>query len=85
MIDMGEQYFKGILAAYLGADFFNSPVDEWQIDVIKEYISHFCEINIERSFLSLEEKESQKRQMKHSLEVYIQGVKDELRRKGKII
>lgn len=27
---MGEQYFKGILAAYLGANFFNSPVDEWQ-------------------------------------------------------
>ena len=35
-VNMGEQYFKGILAAYLGANFFNSPVDEWQIDVIKE-------------------------------------------------
>lgn len=30
-INMGEQYFKGILAAYLGANFFNSPVDEWQM------------------------------------------------------
>lgn len=83
-INMGEQYFKGILAAYLGANFFNSPVDEWQIDVIKENISHFCETKIERSFLSREEKEAQKRQMKQSLEVYIQGVKDELRAEGKL-
>ena len=83
-INMGEQYFKGILAAYLGANFFNSPVDEWQIDVIKENISHFCETKIERSFLSREEKEAQKRQMKQSLEVYIQGVKDEMRRAGRM-
>ena len=83
-INMGEQFFKGILAAYLGANFFYSPVDEWQIDVIKEYISHFCETKIERSFLSREEKEAQKRQMKQSLEVYIKGVKDELRRAGRI-
>ncbi len=32
---MGEQYFKGVLAAYLGANFMNGPVPEWQIDVIK--------------------------------------------------
>ncbi len=83
-INMGEQYFKGILAAYLGANFFNSPVDEWQIDVIKENISHFCETKIERSILSREETEAQKRQMKQSLEVYIQGVKDELRRAGRM-
>ncbi len=83
-INMGEQYFKGILVAYLGASFFNCPVDEWQIDVIKEYISHFCETKIERSFLSREEKEAQKRQMKQSLEVYIHGVKDELRRAGRM-
>ena len=83
-INMGEQYFKGILAAYLGANFFNSSVDEWQIDVIKENISHFCETKIERSFLSHEEKEAQKRQMKQNLEVYIQGVKDEMRRVGRM-
>ena len=81
---MGEQYFKGILAAYLGANFFNSPVDEWQIDVIKENISHFCEATIDHSQLSYQEKEDQKRQMKQSLEVYIQGVKDEMRAEGKL-
>lgn len=83
-INMGEQYFKGILAAYLGANFFNSPVDERQIDVIKENNSHFCETKIGRSFLLREEKEAQKRQMKQSLEVYIQGVKDEMRATGRM-
>lgn len=81
---MGEQYFRGIFAAYLGANFINSPVEEWQIEDIKESISHYCEAKIERSFLSLEEKEAQKCQMKQSLEAYIKGVKDELRRVGRM-
>lgn len=81
---MEEQYYKGIYAAYLGANFFNSPVEEWQIDAIKDYISHFCETKIERSSLSYAEKEEQKRQMKQSLEAYIHGVKNELRRVGKL-
>ena len=81
---MGEQYFKGVLAAYLGANFMNGPVPEWQIDVIKEDISRFSEAMIEHSQLTYQEKENQKHQMKRSLEVYIQGVKDELRAKGRL-
>ena len=76
---MGEQYFKGVLAGYLGASFMSGPITEWQIDVIKENISHYCEATIDHSQLSYQEKEEQKRQMKQSLEVYIQGVKDEMR------
>ena len=76
---MGEQYFKGVLAAYLSATFMNCPITEWQIDLIKENISHYCEATIDHSQLSYQEKEEQKRQMKQSLEVYIQGVKDEMR------
>ena len=41
--------------------------------------SHYCEATIDHSQLSYQEKEDQKRQMKQSLEVYIQGVKDEMR------
>ena len=78
---MGAQYFKGLSVCYLGANFTCGPITEWQIDVIKEYISYFCETKIERSFLSREEKEAQKRQMKQSLEVYILGVKEEMREK----
>lgn len=28
---MGEQYFKGVLAGYLGANFMYGPITEWQI------------------------------------------------------
>ena len=81
---MWEQYFKGVLAGYLGANFTSSPITEWQINIIKENISHYCEATIDHSQLSYQEKEDQKRQMKQSLEVYIQGVKDEMRAKGRM-
>ena len=79
MIDMGEQYFKGVLAGYLGANFMCCPITEWQIDIIKENISHYCEASIDHSQFSCQDKEDQKRQMKQSLEVYINGMKDEMR------
>lgn len=81
---MGEQYFKGVLAAYLGVNFMNGPISEWQIDVIKESISHYYEAMIDHSQRSYQEKEEQKHQMKQSLEVYIHGVKNELRAKGRL-
>ena len=40
---------------------------------------HDCDATIDHSQLSYQEKEDQKHQMKQSLEVYIQGVKDEMR------
>ena len=85
MIDIGEQYFKGVLAGYLWANYTSGPLIEWQIDVIKENISHYCEATIDHPLLSYQEKEEQKRQMKQSLEVYIQGMKDEMRGKGRMV
>ena len=35
MINMGEQYFKGVLAGYLGANFMCGLITEWQIDYAK--------------------------------------------------
>ena len=81
---MGEQYFKGVLAGYLGANFMRGLITEWQIDIIKETISHYCEVTIDHSQLSYQEKDEQKRQMKQSLEVYIKGVKDEMRGMGRM-
>lgn len=81
---MSNEYFKGLFAAYLGMGFMNHHIPEWQIDMIKENISHFCEAQIDHSQLSYQEKEEQKRQMKLSLEVYIQGVKDELRARKRL-
>ena len=60
------------------------PITEWQIDIIKENISHYCEATIDHSQLSYLEKDEQKRQMKQRLEVYIQGVKDEMRAEGRM-
>jgi len=31
MVNMGEQYFTGVLAGYLGANFMFDPITEWQI------------------------------------------------------
>lgn len=52
--------------------------------MIKENISHYCEATIDHSQLSYQEKEEQKRQMKQSLVVDIQGVKDDMRAKWRI-
>ena len=81
---MGEQYFKGVLAGYLGSNFMRGPIAEWQIDLIKENISHYCEAMIDHSQYSLQEKEEQKCQMKQSLEEYISGVRDEMRATGRM-
>ena len=54
---MGEQYFKGVLAAYLGSNYMNGAVPEWQIEVIKENITRFSEAQIDHSLLSYQEKE----------------------------
>ena len=59
------------VAGYFGANFTCGPITEWQTDIIKENISHYCEATIDHSQLSYQEKEDQKRQMKQSLDVYI--------------
>ena len=64
MIDMGVQYFKGVLAGYLGVNFTCCPITECQIDIIKENISHYCEATIDRSPLSYHEVEEQGRGMR---------------------
>ena len=84
-VNFAQAYFGGIIAAYLDSAYTSGPITEWQIDIIKENISHYCEAAIHHSQLSYQEKEEQKRQMKQSLEVYIQGVKDEMRAKGRMM
>ena len=48
---IGEQYFKGVLDGYLGADFTSGPIIDWQIDNIKENILHYYETTIGHSRL----------------------------------
>lgn len=54
---MGEQYFKGVLAGYLGANFMCGPITEWQIDIIKENISYYCDAMMAHSQVSYLEKD----------------------------
>lgn len=81
---MSEDYYKGVFAAYLGASFISGLVSEWQIDALKESISHYCEAMIEHSQQSYMKKEEQKGQMKLNLEGYIKGVKDEMKATGRM-
>ena len=53
------------------------------INLIIGYLK-YCEATIDHSQLSYQEKEDHKRQMKQSLEVYIQGVKDKMRAKERM-
>ena len=70
---MGEQYFKGVLAGYLGANFMFGHITEWQIDIIKDNLLYYCDAMMELAHLSYSEIENQKCQMKQCQEVYILG------------
>jgi hypothetical protein len=61
------------------------PITEWQIDIIKENISHYCEATIDHSQLSYQEKEELKSGWKQWMEATTQGIKDELRAEGRLI
>ncbi len=77
-----KAYWSGNFAAYMEAISMRTPLTESRVNEIKEDLKHFCEKKIDDSQLSDQEKEEQKRQMKQTLEVYIQGVKDEMRESG---
>ena len=79
-----QTYLSGSLAAYMESISMSTPLTERRVDEIKEELKHFCEKKIDNSQLSNQEKEEQKCQMKQSLEVYIQGVKDEMRGMGRL-
>ena len=73
-------YYGGMFAAYMESLSTSTPLTERRVDEIKEDLSHYCEKKIDDSQLTDEEKEEQKRQMKQSLEAYILGAKEEMRR-----
>ena len=81
-------YVRTILQRHVGrlswGELYEWPYNRMADSIIKEIISHYCEATIDHSRVSCQEKEDQKRQMKQSLEVYIQGVKDEMRGMGRM-
>ena len=50
-INMGEQYFKGVLAGYLGANFMCGPITEWQIlETLREQATKVERISLKKTF-----------------------------------
>ena len=48
---MGEQYFKGVLAGYLGANFMCGPITEWQIlETLREQATKVERISSKKTF-----------------------------------
>lgn len=81
-VNLVQAYWSGRFAAYMESVTTTTPLTDRRIDEIKEDLKHYCEKKIDDSLLSDEEKEEQKRQMKQCLEVYVQGVKEEIRNRS---
>lgn len=78
-------YLEAAVSAAFGIFLFGGIVPEQQIDMVKEAISRYREAEIEQSSLGQVEKEEAKRQWKLWLETYTKGVKDEVRREGRLV
>ena len=74
-----------MLRAAFGASLFGSVVAEWQIDVVKEVASRVKEEEIEHMAVSELKKEEMKKQWKEWLDAFTKGMKDELRREGRLV
>lgn len=48
---MGKQYFKGVSAGYLGANFIIGPITEWQIlETLREQATKVERISSKKTF-----------------------------------
>lgn len=77
-------YWEGALKAAFNVALFGVIVQEQQIDFVKEIVSKIREAEIDSLSVSRIQKEEMKHQWKQDIEVYTQGIKDELRREGRL-
>lgn len=77
-------YIEGMLCATYGVNLIGGFVPEWQIDAVKKYAQKLKE-EIDHALLTSTEKDNQKRLLERWFEVTAQGLKDELRRKGRLL
>lgn len=71
--------------ANLGLSMFNASVSEKELDTAKESAEKLQELHIDRLSLSKDEKERIKRERKAENEEMMRGLKDTLKRAGKLI
>lgn len=84
-INTAQAYLEGMLWAAYGVKLIGGFVSEWQIDVVKKYAKKLKEEEIDHSSLPSVEKENQKKQLEQWFEATAQGLKDELRREGRLL
>lgn len=77
-------YYAGALRTAIASCFINGKISEQQIDFVKEVISKFREAEIDHLAISALEKDELKSQWKQWLDATTLGIKDELRREGKL-
>lgn len=80
-----SDYIRGAMCAAIGSCFFNGLVYQKQIENSKEVVSKMKEAEIDTWSISKEEKEIAKQQWRKSIEIAMQGIKDELRAQGRLI
>lgn len=85
MINPISAYYDGALKAAFSVFLFNGVVREQHIDGAKELVSRFRESEIDNMSVSQDQKDEMKAHWKLCLESYVQGVKDELRREGRLV
>lgn len=78
-------YYTGAFRAAIASCFIGGQISEQQIDFVKEVVSKFREVEIDHLPIPDSDKEVLKRQWKQWLDATTRGIKDELRREGKLV
>ena len=77
-------YYAGALRTAIASCFIDVKISEQQIDFVKEVISKIREAEIDHLAMSASEKEELKSGWRQWLDATTHGIKNELRREGKL-
>ena len=84
-VNPAKAYLDGMLWAAFGSALYFGKVADWQIEAVKKCASILKEAEVDHMILPDAEKEVLKSQWKQYLDIYTQGLKDELRKEGQIV
>lgn len=84
-VNPAKAYLDGMLWAAFGSALYFGKVADWQIEAVKKCASILKEAEIDHLVLTDAEKERLKSRWKQYLDNYTQGLKDELRKEGRMV
>lgn len=79
-----KSYLEGAIKASFGAQLFCGNVSESDIDFIKKMVSKLRESEIDRFQMEDSQRKALKQQSKEDLDLFTKGIKDQLRREGRL-